>query len=360
LICKDKAHNKSGVVLIIVLWILVILSVLAIGLGRKSRVELALIKHSIGKFKAKALAKAGIMVALDHIQRDTRDEQTKAMDTLYQCGVTLSDGKSMEEVFINIPLGEGFFEISYEQDNQAGEQGTVLPGFIDEERKININAVSSKDYLIIAHLARLLGIEDETAETIAASIVDWHDADSKQTNAPFGAEDDDYQSLTKPYHCKNQAFDRLEELLLVQGVTLEVFAQLKDFLTVFPKDSKTLLVNFNTASRVVIQAMARSFTGGKTNADEIDADSLADKMIMYRAGEDGEEMTEDDRLLNRNEMGLNAKEQVVFLAMQKNLTNVSNYFTVAVKGVDQSSGISARIQAIVSREKLSIVQWERK
>ncbi len=357
---EHKKKDQKGIILIVVLWILLILSVLAIGLGRKSRVELALIKHSVGLLKSRYLAKAGLMFALDQISQDSKNPETKSLDTLYQCGVSLGEEASSEEIFKNISLGEGAFEISYEQYNNALDQKNTFWGISDEERKININAITRDNYTVIVHLAKILGIEEDIGETIAAAIVDWRDQDSKDTNPPFGAEDDYYQTLTKRYHCKNFAFDHLKELLLLKGVSREVFNQLKPFLTVFPKDAKTLLVNFNTAPEVVIQALARSVVGGETNTDQQEADDLAAKIIIYRAGDDGEEMTKDDRLVERNKMGLNAVEQVLFLAMQKNITNVSKYFSINVRGVDRTSGVTSRLRAIVFRKDLSIVEWERK
>ena len=54
-----RPNNKSGIILIVVLWVLAILSVLAIGLGRSARIDLALVKHHIGKLKADGLVLAG-------------------------------------------------------------------------------------------------------------------------------------------------------------------------------------------------------------------------------------------------------------------------------------------------------------
>src|SRR5262249_12987180 len=57
-------------------------------------------------------------------------------------------------------------------------------------------------------------------EEVANAILDWIDADDQlRTN---GAEDEYYQTLQPPYHCKNAPLDSLEELLLVRGVTPEL------------------------------------------------------------------------------------------------------------------------------------------
>ncbi|VAX36082.1 hypothetical protein MNBD_UNCLBAC01-980 [hydrothermal vent metagenome] len=361
MIWNYKQNNNSGVILIVVLWILVILSVLAIGLGRKSKIDLALIKYSIGSLNAKYLAQAGIKYAMAQIHKDNSNGEMKKIDTLYQCGIVLENDESTKSIFKHIELDGGYFDISYRSSKilQEGEGESVFFGIIDEERKININAISKKNSSVIKHLIILLGFEESLADTIAASLVDWHDQDSQETNAPLGAEDDYYQRLAEPYHCKNAAFDHISELLLIRGVTQEIYEKMKNYITVFPKDTQTLLVNINTASKVVIQALARNFSGGRTNTELEDADNLAEKIIMHRMGDDLQVMSEDDRLVILNDMALNARERVIFLAMQKNIVNFSNYLRIRSTAVDERSGVQSRIEAVVFREDFSIMEWKR-
>jgi hypothetical protein len=65
----------------------------------------------------------------------------------------------------------------------------------------------------------MLQLPGMTAE-LAASIVDWHDADS--TTTPGGAESDYYMMQPEPYACKNSAFETLGELRMVKGATPDV------------------------------------------------------------------------------------------------------------------------------------------
>jgi len=56
---------------------------------------------------------------------------------------------------------------------------------------------------------------------VVDSILDWRDPDDfYRVN---GAENDYYQSLKEPYNCKNGNLDSIEELLLVRGVTTDLF-----------------------------------------------------------------------------------------------------------------------------------------
>src|SRR5262249_46209370 len=83
----------------------------------------------------------------------------------------------------------------------------------------NINALMKLDPSgKIAHDV-LIQLPNMT-EDIVNSILDWIDPDDEPR--ANGAEDDYYQSLTPPYHCKNAALDSLEELLLVKGVTAQL------------------------------------------------------------------------------------------------------------------------------------------
>jgi type II secretory pathway component PulK len=55
---------------------------------------------------------------------------------------------------------------------------------------------------------------------LAASIVDWRDADDEVTSG--GAESEYYLLLADPYYCKNAPFETLDELLLVKGATRDL------------------------------------------------------------------------------------------------------------------------------------------
>jgi general secretion pathway protein K len=64
-------------------------------------------------------------------------------------------------------------------------------------------------------------LEEEARYIVIESILDWRDPnDLHRLN---GAEDEYYQSLKEPYHCKNGNLDSVEELLLVRGVTPDLF-----------------------------------------------------------------------------------------------------------------------------------------
>ncbi len=325
-------RNDTGTVLLVVLWFVLILSVLAISLGREVAVDLALTKHAIGSLKAEGLASSGIMVAKNQIRKFSENNTGASIEAPYQ-----------------YQLKDGYFEIGYfidSLDETLGSRENFRYGFQDEERKINLNAITADDLGVLSGLISILGFSEDVAKTAAASIMDWQDQDITPSDDPI-------------YHCKNRPFDQVEELLLVKGVSEELFLKLKNFVTVFPKKGGILKVNFNTASEVVLSALTRAKTGARTNTGLEDARSLTRKIMVYRNGPDGQEATSDDRPLEMEKLGLNAKEQVIFLSLVQNRTKTSRYFRVRVKGVDKASGTSVLVEAVIDGEDLSIVSYRK-
>jgi len=87
--------------------------------------------------------------------------------------------------------------------------------------------------------------------TILAAVLDWVDEDG-ETRFPDGAEDDYYSRLAPAYRTANGRFADVSELLLVRGVTDEVYAKLAPFVTVLDVATP---VNVNTASPEVLMSL---------------------------------------------------------------------------------------------------------
>jgi hypothetical protein len=247
------------------------------------------------------------------------------------------------------------FHVRY-LENDEGNAARVVYGLRDEERRININTLNQQNYQILENLITYLGFEDSAAQIITASVIDWIDQDPHLFNGLNGAEEDYYLDKGAGYSCKNAPFDSLQELMLVRGMTKEIFAALEPYITVFPRSGR-FLVNLETAAPSVLYALARSSSGAKTNTSPQDADSLVDKILRYRRGADDLEGTEDDRPSDVNDMGLNAKEKVIFLLTAQNRTTVAYFLRATVEGVDPVTGHSSTIDAVIHREDMTIVRW---
>jgi general secretion pathway protein K len=88
----------------------------------------------------------------------------------------------------------------------------------DLERKFNINIAPEP---ILQQACLLMGVDAGDVPTIVGSILDWVDPDDKPHIE--GAESDYYQSLTPPYEAKNGPIDDISELLLIKGITQEIY-----------------------------------------------------------------------------------------------------------------------------------------
>lgn len=366
--CKDKKHSKrlkrvndSGIIILVVLWVLVIISALALGLGRRTNIDLLLTKNTLSRLKAKSLAWGGIIYAIEQIRLDTEDESSLGFDNIRFCGIPAEVGLSLEEKFGNIILKQGHVELifkdSVEDASQKSEQ-SLNYGFQDEERKINLNGISLSNVAVLRELFMLLEEDENQAEIIAYSILDWIDEDVALSHSDYGAEENYYQDLEEPYKVKNRPFESIEELLLVRGMDQEIYEKIRPYVTIFPRDSK-LMVNFHTASEIVLKALARHRTGVSTNIDTSDADSLVEKIVQFRNGSDGILGSDDDAIFKDFDMSvLTVSERSLFVLIMPYKTDVSQYFRVLAKGVDDARDVSFFIESVIAREDLSILYWK--
>ena len=240
--------NCKGSVLIIVLWSLFFLAMLAVAVSFYVMPYVGLSDTLLDKTKMSALAEAGVERAIVEVEND---------QTEYDC---LQDPWSRnEEAFNPADTGNGTFSV-IKNGEAAGE--ALQYGLRDEESKININRVPQA---VLKNLLETVAkVDAEKAEEIADSIVDWRDPDDMPEE--HGNENDHYHSLPEPYECKNSDFEVPEELLLVAGMTPEIFEKIEDCITVFGEGT----VNINTASDKVLMALGMG-------------SALATKLVNFRA-----------------------------------------------------------------------------
>jgi len=173
--------------------------------------------------------------------------------------------------------------ISQERELSRGKFSYVM---IDEESKININTATE------AIIAKLPGLNPELAKKVLVSTL-------------------------KPFVVK-------EEILLVEGITEEIYNGFKDIITVYT-DGK---VNINTAGTDVLTVLGLD-------------DALAEIIKKFRAGLDGEEATEDDEVFEntgevvdklRSYVGFSAEQEQALAALfsQGIITTDSKNFSLEI------------------------------
>ena len=132
---------------------------------------------------------------------------------------------------------------------------------IPESAKLNVNQARPEE---IRNLLLLVGVVPPQADAITAAILDWR---SPTPGGAFSQFDQHYLSLVPSFQARHASFHEIEELLLVQGVTPDLFygsytrdeqgnllrhPALRDCLSVF--GTKTVL-DINTAEPAVMGAV---------------------------------------------------------------------------------------------------------
>ena len=127
-------------------------------------------------------------------------------------------------------------------------EGGFLSGALsDAQGRFNLNNLVGKNPDKAAkQFERLLGfikgIDPYSANVIVQSTRDWVD-DDIEPRFPEGAEDDYYLGLEMPYRSANRPFTSVSEMLLVRGVTADIYRAILPFLSALPPDTT---VNVNT------------------------------------------------------------------------------------------------------------------
>ena len=324
MVSKRKKINlkaNEGSILILVLWILAFLVLLSLGLGSTTSLDQRLVSYQRDRLMALYLAKAGYFRALVELEQDPTPQVDSYLDPWAH----------NPEAFEGATLGEGSFTVSYAVPGEDGSEGVVY-GVVDEDRKIDINTASQ------AVLLRLPGMTDEMTD----SVLDWR-AEDRGLGERLGEVED-------------RPFEVLEELLLVKGMTDEVFQALQPFITVYT-DGK---VNLNTASREVLKALGMG-------------EGLVNKLLHFRRGFDDILGTEDDQSFTSQgsaEQQLNAFEsltpqeaaQLTNLITQNRLKVTSSVFRVHSRGTVRDGKIIRSVEGIVQRgtgpsSALALLSW---
>lgn len=231
--------NRGIVALILVVWIMLVLIAIVTQFSFSMRTELKIMRNFKEEEEAYQLALAGI-------------EKAK---------LEILVSKEPSYMYMN---EEGILILDEEVENPVREgkiEGRTFSYILtDEDGKLNINSSTLEQ---IKFVIQQTGVEFTEVDTISDSIIDWRD--ENDLHMLNGAEEDYYKSLDKPYSCKDGPFDIIDELLLVKGVTPEIyygsddknedkdkaFTGLINYLTPWSQ----MTININTASSEVLEAV---------------------------------------------------------------------------------------------------------
>ena len=200
---QSSIINSRGVALIMVLWVVTILSVIVLEFAFAMRTEVNITQHYKTEVQLYAYAEGGIQRAVAELiyKHDPKIQQMRRAPTTEEIPPEKKEWATDGRAYV-LPYDQGTCEIRV-----TGEAG-----------KVNINMVTEAT---LRKIIGQLGLEGEARDIVTDSILDWIDPDDfVRIN---GAENDYYRSLKEPYDCKNGFMDSIEELLLVRGVTPDLF-----------------------------------------------------------------------------------------------------------------------------------------
>ncbi|MDD5194414.1 MAG: type II secretion system protein GspK [Candidatus Omnitrophica bacterium] len=325
-------------ILIIVLWSVFLLTIFAVVLSYGVRQKLEVIKRIDSRSNLRYLNEACIEKTIFDIKRVQKKEYF-----VFKNSTPSENGNPlMTEVDI-IDDKPGGNAHSFELRSSIY---TSRVSVFDEARKLNINMASlpvmERLFMIV------LGFDKIEASELAASIVDWRDTDSLLTLPLGSAEDSYYRNFPYSYEAKDGPFEALEELLLVKGVTREVFEKLNNYITIYG-DGK---ININTAPEEVLNAVGFS-------------SDMVSKIIALRQGDDGIPGTADDIVIDapgnlqslmqgRFKLGEANLQQLELLADAFTVT--TSYFTIKASGLRAGGSAQAQTVCVVDRMG-NILRW---
>jgi general secretion pathway protein K len=239
-------RRERGVVLIIVLWMVMLLSVIAAGMGYAMRTEALLAANLAESSAAYALAEAGVYhTIMELANKDSRDQAPAdgSVDDWQFGGGTVrvsiidESGRidlnaAPRELLIGLLRGPEAAAQETPEAEQAGETGTTVA----DGRMMDPDEALEE--------------QQEEWEALADAIIDWRDADDARGTR--GAEARDYRAAGLDYEPRNANFQSIDELGEVLGMTPAILARVRPALTVYLHQSG---INPAFASRQALLAV---------------------------------------------------------------------------------------------------------
>lgn len=334
--------------MIVCIWIVIILVLLALSIGRRVSFEARILRYHLDRSQAFYIAKSG----LERIYLEKAKDEHKDYDSLSDSWSNkLKEDGSPE--FKDYALGSGKFEIQYSYYESKDKEPRKLYGMQDEQSRININMIvteSSVNNDLSAEFVRLvsdvLDYDEQQAEELVDKFIDWVDYDDNKME--YGK--DDYSDLA--ISAKNKPLNRLEELLMIEGFDLDIFNKLSNYLTIYGEGK----ININTAPKEILAALGLS----KDHAQNI---------IDYRNGPDAQAATGDDVPI-QDVVELQSKQAEIFKSgplSSEDIATISGLITARITvtsdfyRVNSSAvvnNVKSKISAVVKIEADKSPQYE--
>ena len=195
---------------------------------------------------------------------------------------------SLHEDWANLAAASQYFSVFFDR-GQGGMNITDHSGRLQINSLVSRNNEANDNVWVVNEVQekawhKLLSEEEfelseEEATGIIEALIDWIDEDDEALGFG-GAESSYYQGLEIAYTPRNSPMEFIEELLLVRGITPELyygtdtFPGLAKLVTPYGTDGK---VNINTADPLILGALSEQMEPG-----------MVDSMVTYRDYEDSD------------------------------------------------------------------------
>jgi general secretion pathway protein K len=340
---QDRSSER-GIALIIVMIVIVVLAILAGGFAYSMKVETRLARSSSFDAELDNLGRSGVEYA-----RWVLGEQVRNPDPEQRMYSGLDQRWAGGPRNTNEPL------VHVEQTIEMAQGETFTWRIKDMESKFNLSVIRDERFSpVLQRALEMLGADPIQTTDIVESYLDWVDPDDNKRMQ--GAESEFYINLNPaaPYVAKNGLMDDVSELLLLRGMTPEIYfgapraasmprlgaaprattlgggqpaagtgasssVGLMDLFTTI--SAAGMGVNVNTASPEVLQLLP--------GMDE----ALARSIVDTRAGPDHQDGTDDDIPFLRQSELINVPGMIpeVMQAMQSYLVVNSGIFVITVE-----------------------------
>jgi general secretion pathway protein K len=334
---QSEFRNSRGIVLIMVLWVIAILSVIVLEFSFAMRTEVNIAKNYKEETQLYAMAEGGVQRAIAELiyKQDPRVQQKR--------------NKNLEE----IPPEQREWVTDGRPYSLPFEQGTCEVRITSEAGKVNINMVAEAT---LRKIIGQLGLEGEARDVVVDSILDWRDPDDLyRVN---GAENDYYRSLKEPYDCKNGNLDSIEELLLVRGITPDLFYGKKE-----TKKAEEGVKSEGIGLRDIFSIYS---SGG-----QIDINSAPSPVLRVVLGIPNEvaqsiiKTREEKGFQNQVELLQKVPELSSFIGGIAGLiaySSMTSYYTIESRGKSKEGGAVRGVKVIVKIDRIEktgykVIQW---
>lgn len=317
--------DRSGVALVLVIWVLTLLMVISGEFSRAMRTETNISRNFRDGMQAYYAAVGGLNLAIYQLLTLTQPgvPSTPALEASQEkASIRWRINASMPTV----PVGSG--TASLRIDNESG--------------KVNINLAGEG---LLRLLVDGFNLDDMEKNTIVDAILDWRDADD--LHRLNGAENDFYRSLPAPHACKNGDFDTVDELLMVKGVTPDLFnGGLSRMVTVYPGRA------YMVRSQGWHEGQQRP--EGVFDYDRINVNAASPELLWILFG--GDKDAVDALIAARSENDVTLDTTLSTIIGTENYTRARNYLTDDFSPYYRIRAIGAPPQGEARRAVAAIVQ----